>query len=98
MAGVAGVLAAGTVYSSVAILATGRTPGQALIRLRVVDAATGIRPPPERVVARSLLVVGEVVAAPTVILAAPAVTELVVAAVTGTGLTDRITGTRVVLG
>jgi RDD family len=93
-AGVVGV-AAGTIYLGGHIAAFGRTPGQSVLRLRVVDARTGARIGLARAFLRSTIVVLEVAAAPTLIIAIPGLVELTAAAADGRSLTDRLLRTAV---
>ena len=93
----AGALGIGTatVYQTLLISLWGGTVGQLLLGLRVVDVATGRRVAMARLLARGAIVALEVEAVPTVILAAPAIAELVSAGAGGS-LTDRLLGTNVV--
>jgi len=89
------VLAAAYLATSVAL--AGRTPGQALLGLTVVDEATGERIPAARGVLRSLVVAVELFGAMSLLLPLAAV-EVVSVAATGRSVTDRVFGTAVVAG
>ena len=93
-AAVVGV-AVGTIYLGGPIAAFGRTLGQSVLRLRVVDARTGTRIGLARALVRSTIVVLEVAAALTIILAIAGLAELTAAAVDGRTLTDRLMRTAV---
>jgi uncharacterized RDD family membrane protein YckC len=93
-AGVVGV-AAGTIYLGGPIAAFGRTLGQSVLRLRVVDARTGARIGFARALLRSIVVVLEVAAALTLIFAIAGLAELMAAATNGRTLTDRLLRTAV---
>lgn len=72
----------------------GRTPGQVLTGLTVVDHATGELVPPGRALLRSVVVVVELSGA-TSILAPLVIAEIVAAGRSGRSLTDRLFGTSV---
>ena len=95
-AAVVGVALA-TVYFASFVALAGRTPGQALLGLTVVDDATGDRVPPGRAVLRSLVVVVEVAGAWSIMLVAGGPGRACPqCATTGRSLTDRVFGTSVV--
>jgi hypothetical protein len=93
-AGVVGV-AAGAIYLGVPIAAVGRTLGQSVLRLGVVDSRTGARIGLARALLRSIIVVLEVAAALTLIFAIPGLAELMAVATDGRSLTDRFLRTAV---
>jgi hypothetical protein len=93
-AGVVGGVA-GTIYLGGPIAAFGRTLGQSVLRLRVVDARTGARIGFARALLRSIVVVLEVAAALTLIFAIAGLAELMAAATNGRTLTDRLLRTAV---
>lgn len=92
VAAVLGVAAA-TAYLAVPLVWKGRTLGQSLVGLFVLDSTTGRPVPAVRAVLRSVVVVLEVAAVPTVILAVPALAEWVSLAGSGRTVTDRLLGT-----
>jgi hypothetical protein len=83
----------GTVYLAVPLAWKGRTFGQSLVGVFVLDARTGRPVSAVRGLLRSLVVVLEIAAAPTLILAIPALAEWVSLAGSGRTLTDRLFGT-----
>jgi uncharacterized RDD family membrane protein YckC len=86
-----------TAYFAVLVAEFGRTVGQRLVGLAVVDASTREPISYPRAIVRSLVIVLEVIAAPTLFLAPPAVAELIAMQSTGgRSLTDRLLGTAVV--
>lgn len=87
-AAVAGVVVA-TVYLALPLARRGRTVGQSLLGLTVLDEETGRPVSNLRAVLRSLIVVLEVVGIPTMIFAGPAVLEYLAASRSGRSLTDR---------
>lgn len=92
------VAAALGVVSATACLAVplawkGRTLGQSLVGLFVLDHTTGRPVSAMRAVLRSVIVVLEVVAAPMLILSVPALVEWVSLAGSGRTVTDRFVGT-----
>jgi hypothetical protein len=95
VAGVLGIAVA-TTYLAVPVAWKGRTLGQSLLGLYVMDASTNKRVPIARALLRSVVVVLEIALVPTLILAVPAVIELVVLSVSGRTLTDRLLRTSVV--
>ncbi len=94
-AGILGV-ATGTAYLTAFVVLSGRTLGQRLLRLAVVDAEGEEQLGVPRAAARSLVVVLEVVATATVLLAPIALAELLSVYAIGRSLTDRLLGTSVV--
>jgi hypothetical protein len=98
LAAAVGILVA-TAYLGILVAWRGRTAGQALVGLSVVPT-TGAneRVGVGRALVRGLIVALEVVSAPTMFLAAFAGAELLAAAGDGRSLTDRVLGTRVVVG
>ena len=94
---VAGVVAitVATTYLAVPLSYKGRTLGQSLVGLFVVDSRTNRPVPVVRAHLRSLVVVVEVALVPTLVLAVPAVIELMFLSTSGRTLTDRILGTSV---
>ncbi|MGI8983120.1 MAG: RDD family protein [Acidimicrobiales bacterium] len=82
-----------TVYLGAFVALAGRTPGQGLLGLTVVDHATGDRVPPGRALLRSLVVVAELA---TAVFAPVAVAEVIAVAASGRSLTDRLFRTSVV--
>ena len=94
VAGLVGVIA-GTVYLSGLLGPQGRTVGQAVLGLTVVDRATMAPLAPGRALLRGLVLVIEVVATPTLLVVVPVV-ELLLVHVTGRSLADRVLGTAVV--
>lgn len=94
----AGVLAVGapTLYMAGFTAWRGATLGQSALRLRVVDADSLAPIAPTRSVLRSLIVVLEVGATATVILAPLAIAEVAAVRSSGRSITDRLMGTRVV--
>jgi len=94
-AGVVGV-GAGTVYMAALVAGRGRTVGQSLLGLAVVDVQTLGRVALNRALPRSLIVVLELAMAPTIILAAAAVAELLSVSACGRSITDRLLRTSVV--
>lgn len=95
VAGVVGVVGA-TLYLAVPLAWRGHTLGQFLVGVSVLDAHSQVPPSLVRSIARSLIVVLEVMALPTLILALPAVAELLTLSGSGRTLTDRLMGTSVV--
>lgn len=95
VAAVVGVAAA-AVFLGALVAWRGQTIGQAVLGLSVVESRALGRVAPTRALVRGFVVVLEVVAAPTIVLAVPAVAELVAVLATGSSLTDRFLGTRVV--
>lgn len=93
-AGIIGVTA-GAGYLGALTAARGQTLGQAIMRVKVVDVTASDRVPPVRAMLRSLVIVLEVMAAPTLVLAPPAIVELALAS-SGRSLTDRIFRTKVI--
>lgn len=91
-AAVLGVGAA-TAYLAVPLAGKGRTFGQSLIGLLVLDYETGRPVSAPRAVLRSVIVVLEVAAVPTLILAVPALIEWLSLAGSGRTVTDRLLGT-----
>jgi hypothetical protein len=89
-------IAAGTIYLAGPIAAFGSTFGQSILQLRVVDARTGTRLGLGRALVRSTIVVLEVAAAVTIILAIAGLAELMAATTDGRTLTDRLLRTAVV--
>jgi uncharacterized RDD family membrane protein YckC len=75
----------------------GRTIGQSLLGLSVVDADTLGRVPPIRAFPRSLIIALEVLGTATIILSPPALAELASARLTGRSLTDRLLRTTVLV-
>lgn len=97
VAAVLGVTAA-TAYLAVPLVWKGRTLGQSLVGLSVLESTTGQPVSAVRAVLRSVVVVLEVAAVPTVILAIPALAEVVALAGSGRTVTDRLLGTVVLSG
>lgn len=97
VAAVLGVTAA-TAYLAAPLVWKGRTLGQSLVGLFVLDSTTGQPVSAVRAVLRSVVVVLEVAAVPTVILAIPALAEVVALAGSGRTVTDRLLGTVVLSG
>lgn len=95
IAGIVGVGVA-TAYFAALVAGRGRTVGQSLLGLAVVDARTLRRVPPGRALLRSLVVVLEVAGTPTLLLAAPAIAELVSTLHSGRSITDKVLKTSVV--
>ena len=95
--GAAAVLgtALGTIYLAAPMAVFGGTLGQSIVRLQVVDARTQRHIGLTRALVRSAIVVLEVAAASTVVLAVPALAELVSVATGGRSLTDRLMRTSV---
>ena len=96
VAGLIGVVA-GTLYLSGLLGRQGRTVGQSVLGLTVVDRATMTPLAPGRALLRGLVLVVELVAAPTFLVVVP-VAELLSVHATGRSLTDRVVGTAVVAG
>jgi hypothetical protein len=96
-AAVVGVALA-TVYFAAFVALSGRTPGQALLGLTVVDTASGGPVAPGRAVLRSLVLVVELLGASWMLLLPVALAELVAAVAGGRSLSDRLFGTSVVAG
>lgn len=92
---VAGVLLATLYFAAFAAL-PGRTPGQALLCLRLVDHASGEAVTPGRALLRSLVLVLELLGAAWMLLAPVALAELWSVVASGRSLTDRLFGTSVV--
>jgi hypothetical protein len=100
LAAVVGILVAAA-YLGLLVAWRGRTVGHALVGLSVVRAPDGHgerRVGVWRASVRGLIVALEVASAPTVFLVAIAGAELLAAAGDGRSLTDRVLGTRVVVG
>lgn len=95
IATVVGLLVA-TSYFAVPLSLRGQSLGQALVGITVLDAGTGDRLSFGRAYARSLIVVLEVGAAATIILALLPAVEFLMLAQSGRSLTDHLLGTRVV--
>lgn len=93
-AGVVGVAAA-TTYLAVPVAWKGRTLGQWLVGLFVMDARTNRPLPLLRAILRSVVVVVEVALLPSLVFAVPAVIELAVLSASGRTLTDRLLRTSV---
>lgn len=91
---VVGVLVA-TVYLGGPTALLGRTPGQSLLRLRVVDARTGARVAVPRALLRSLVTVLEVMGIPLVLFGLPALAEFMAVSANGHSITDRLLKTSV---
>lgn len=89
-------VAAATAYFAGLVATRGQTVGQAVLKLTVVDARTSRRLPLSRAVIRSLIVVLEVAAVPTVMLSPAAIAEAIAVQSTGRSLTDRLLGTAVI--
>lgn len=94
-AGVVGVTGA-MLYLALPTARRGHSLGQLLLGIRVLDTSTRTPPPLPRAMVRSLVVAVEVIAAPTVIMAVPAIAELVALSSNGTTITDRLLRTTVV--
>lgn len=94
---VAGILAVSvaSAYLAVPLSCKGRTLGQSLVGLSVLDAHTNQAVSVPRVVLRSVVVVVEVAAVPTLIFALPAIIDLIAVGTSGRTLTDRLLGTSV---
>lgn len=92
VAGIVGV-GFGTAYLAVPLAWKGRTLGQSLIGLFVLDAVTSRPISAIRALLRSLVVVLEIAVSPTMILAIPALVEWASLAGSGRTLTDRLFGT-----
>jgi uncharacterized RDD family membrane protein YckC len=97
VAGGLGVVTA-TAFLAVPVARKGRTLGQSIVGLNVLDATTHRLIPARRAVLRSLVVVLEVAACPTLVLAIPAVIEWVSLVGSGRTVTDRVFGTAVLSG
>jgi hypothetical protein len=82
-----------TAYLAVPIVWKARTLGQSLVGLCVLDSTTGQPVSAVRAVLRSVVVVLEVAAVPSVILAIPALVECVALVGSGRTVTDRVLGT-----
>ena len=89
-------VAGATLYLAVPTARWGHSLGQLLLGIRVLDTSTRTPPQLPRAMMRSLVVAVEVIAAPTVIMAVPAIAELVALSSNGTTLTDRLLRTTVV--
>lgn len=89
-------VAVATIYLAAPVVWRGRTIGQSLLRLAVVDTRTQRPLQLSRALLRSVIIVVEVAAIPTIILAIPAIAELMSVVGTGRSLTDRILRTSVV--
>lgn len=89
-------VAAATSYLAIPLAWKGRTLGQSIVGLVVLDTATNGRVPAWRAFARSFVVVLEVTAMPTVILAVPAFVDWMALALTDRTVLDRVLGTVVV--
>ncbi len=92
VAAVLGVATA-TAYLAVPLAWKGRTLGQSQVGLFLFDSTTSQPVSAVRAALRSLVVVLEVAAVPTGILAVPALAELVVLVGSGRTVTDRVLGT-----
>ena len=92
VAAVLGVSSA-TAYLAVPLAWRGRTLGQSLVGLFVLDSTTNRPVSPVRALVRSLIVVLEVAAVPALILAIPAAAEWISLARSGRTMTDRVLGT-----
>lgn len=88
-------VAVATAYFAGPVAFRRRTVGQSLLGLAVVDAQSHQPLSVGRAVLRSLIIVLEVAALPTIILAAPAIAEALVALTTGRSFTDRVLHTTV---
>jgi uncharacterized RDD family membrane protein YckC len=86
-------VAAATALLAVPVARKGRTLGQSLLGLCVLDATTHRPIPVGRAVLRSLVIVLEVAAFPTLVLAVPAVIDWVPLLGSGRTVTDRFFGT-----
>ncbi|MBA2624865.1 MAG: RDD family protein [Acidimicrobiia bacterium] len=85
-----------TTYLATLVALRGQTVGQAILGLAVLDARAPERLGPLRAAVRSLLVVVEVVGAPTGFLAPLALAEVVAVLAGGRSFTDRLLATTVV--
>lgn len=94
VAGVTGIVVA-TGYLGVPVAWKGRTLGQSLVGLVVVNEGTNQPVPIARALLRSLVVVLEVALVPTLVFAIPAVLELTTLSASGRTLTDRLLRTSV---
>lgn len=92
VAGIVGVVLS-ALYLAVPLAWKGRTLGQSLVGVSVLDASTGRPVSAVRALLRSLVVVVEIAAAPTLILALPALAECAWLLMSGRTLTDRLFGT-----
>jgi len=92
LAGIVGVGFA-TAYLAVPLAWRGRTLGQSVVGVLLVDARTGRPISVVRAFLRSLVVVLEILAAPTLILAIPTVVEWISLVGSGRTLSDRLFGT-----
>jgi hypothetical protein len=92
-----GVVLATLYFGAFAALA-GRTPGQALLGLRLVHGATGGPVPPGRALLRSFVLVLELLGSSWMLLLPVAIAELVAVVAGGRSLSDRLFGTSVVAG
>lgn len=97
VAGGLGVVAT-TAFLAVPVARNGRTLGQSLVSLNVLDATTHRPIPAGRALLRSLVVVLEVAAFPTLVLAIPAVIDWVSLVGSGRTVTDRVFRTVVLSG
>lgn len=88
-------IAVATTYFAVALAWQGRTLGQSLVGLFVVDARTNRPVPVVRALLRSVVIVVEIALVPTLMFAIPAFIELVVLSASGRTLTDRLLETSV---
>lgn len=88
-------LAAGTTYVGLPVALLGHSPGQGLLGLQTVDAATAASLPLGRALARSLVTALEVLGAFTLIFALPALADLVFASISGRSVLDRVFRTAV---
>ena len=86
-------VASATAYLAVPLAWRGRTLGQSLVGLFVLDSTTNRPVSPVRALVRSLIVVLEVAALPTFILAIPVAAEWISLAGSGRTMTDRVLGT-----
>ncbi len=84
-----------TAYLALPLSWKRRTLGQSLVGLFVTDARTNQSVPVARAVIRSVVVVVEIAALPTLIFAVPALIEVIVLGASGRTLTDRLLGTSV---
>ena len=96
VAGLIGVVI-GAVYLSGLLGLQGRTVGQSVLGLTIVDRTTMAPLGPGRALLRGVVLVMELVAAPTLLVIVP-VAELLSVHATGRSLTDRALGTAVVTG
>lgn len=88
-------LAVATACLALPVAWKGRSLGQSLVGLFLLDTRTNERVPVVRALARSAIVVVEVALVPTLIFAVPALIELIALALSRRTLTDRLFGTSV---